>query len=233
MFKLLTTLMRGAAAQAEEDLANRNALLILDQQIRDARAALERGRQALAIAMAQDQAEVKRLADTRARIADLEARATAALKAGRDDLGLEAAEAIATLETDAQAIAEAQATFAGEARRLKAHVAAATHRFTEVERGRRLAQAAESVRKLRKAGDLSPALPGSPLADAEATLQRLRTRQHEEQAVDANLAALDGTEQAGGIGDRLEQAGFGPRSRPHAEDVLARLKARAAEQEAV
>ena len=58
MLKFLLTLTRGAVAAAEEEAVDRHALLILDQQMRDATAAVERSRRALAVAMAQDQAEV-------------------------------------------------------------------------------------------------------------------------------------------------------------------------------
>jgi len=71
MFKTIVTLMRGAAAAAEEQVADRSALLILDQQIRDAAAAIERSKRALAVAIAQDEAEGKRLETTLRRIADL------------------------------------------------------------------------------------------------------------------------------------------------------------------
>ena len=43
MFKTFFALARGAAAAAEEELTDRSALLILDQQIRDAASAVERG----------------------------------------------------------------------------------------------------------------------------------------------------------------------------------------------
>ena len=43
MFKTFFTLIRGQLAVAEEELVDRSALLILDQQIRDAAAAIERG----------------------------------------------------------------------------------------------------------------------------------------------------------------------------------------------
>ncbi len=42
MFKLFETLLRGQAARAAEEIFDRNALLILDQQIRETRAGLER-----------------------------------------------------------------------------------------------------------------------------------------------------------------------------------------------
>lgn len=104
MFKTLVTLLRGAAAAAEEEVVDRNALLILDQQIRDAAGAVERGKRALAIAIVQDDAERKRIESISARIADLEERAVAALAAGREGLAAEAAEAIVAMENDRAAV---------------------------------------------------------------------------------------------------------------------------------
>ena len=64
MLKTIVTLVRGAAFRAEEEFADRSALLILDQQIRDAAAGIERAKRALAVAIAQDEAEGKRLETT-------------------------------------------------------------------------------------------------------------------------------------------------------------------------
>src|SRR5882724_11217389 len=93
MLKTFVTLMRGAAARAEEGVADRNALLLLDQQIRDAGGAIERGKRALALAIAQDEADGRRLAAILGQLADLEERACAALAGGREDLAAEAAAA--------------------------------------------------------------------------------------------------------------------------------------------
>jgi phage shock protein A len=72
MFKTLVTLVRGTAAAADEEIVD---LLILDQQIRDAADALQRGKQALAIAVVQDNGERKQLDSISTRIVDLEERA--------------------------------------------------------------------------------------------------------------------------------------------------------------
>src|SRR5215813_4359963 len=152
MFKTLFTLARGAAAAAEEEIADRHALLILDQQIRDAAAAVERGKRALAVAVAHDEAEGKRLDVTLARIADLEERAVAALASERQDLASEAAESIAMMEADRDAVREARATFAREIAHLRRRTADAGRRLAELERGRRIAQAAEAVRRLKTRG---------------------------------------------------------------------------------
>ena len=227
MLKTFITLVRGASAAAEENLADRSALLILDQQIRDAAAATARGKKALAMAIAQDEAEGRRLEATLARIADLEERAAAALKAGRDDLSSEAAEAIAFMEDDRDAITEARAGFAREAAHLRTAVGNASRRLADLERGRRIAKAADAVRRLKEAP--SAAMGQATLAEAEATLRRLRERQAEDAAADAALQSMDREAQPATIAERMESAGFGRRTRSSAADVLERLRKRSAD----
>jgi phage shock protein A len=227
MFKTVLTLFRGSVAVAGQEFADRSALLILDQQIRDAGGALERARRALAVAIAQDEAEGKRLESTLTRLADLEERASAALAAGRDDLATEAAEAIVLMEVDRDAIRQARAAFAAEAAQLKTAVANATHRLADLERGRRIAQAAEAVRRLKAGCGTPGSVANTALADAEATLKRLRERQSEDAAAEAALQSLDPATGAETVASRLEAAGFGRRTRPTAADVLERLRRRA------
>ncbi len=228
MFKTIVTLWRGSLAAAEEDFADRSALLILDQQIRDAAAAIDLAKRALALAIAQDEAEGKRLEATLTRIADLEERAVAALGAGREDLAAEAAEAIAVMEADRDAIREARTSFAREVAQLKSTVANAAHRLADLERGRRIAQAAESVRRLKSGVGAPTAGSAEALADAERTLRRLRERQAEDAAVVVAMESLDTVANPGAVASRLEAAGFGKRTRTTAADVLARLRPKTA-----
>src|SRR5262249_33812412 len=122
MFKTVLTLIRGSAASAGEELESRTALLILDQQMRDSAAAVERAKRALALAIAQDQQEGRRLDTIKTQIADLEVRAVAALEGGREDLAKEAAEQIAALEADRDAATTARALFSAEIARLRRQV---------------------------------------------------------------------------------------------------------------
>src|SRR5690348_18099409 len=71
MFKTVVTLFRGSVAAAGEELEDRTALLILDQQMRDAAAAVDRSKRTFALAIASDQQEGRRLETTNSRIADL------------------------------------------------------------------------------------------------------------------------------------------------------------------
>src|SRR5256714_7538743 len=226
MFKAVLTLFRGSVAAAEEELEGRNALLILDQQMRDAASAVERAKRTLALAIAQDQQEGRRLDATNARIADLEIRATAALEGGREDLAREAAQAIANLEADRDAAMTARTLFASEITRMKRQVANAEARITELDRGRRIARAAEAVRALRRGGIEAARPYESTLPEAENTLRRLRERQIEAQAASDALVELDAASGPLATAEKLAEQGFGPRLKSTADDVLARLNAK-------
>jgi len=199
MFKTVLTLFRGSVAAAGEELEDRSALLILDQQMRDAAAAVERSKRTLALAIAQDQQEGRRLDATNARIADLELRATAALDGGRED---------------------------PEITRLKRQVTGAEARITDLDRGRRLARAAEAVRALRRGGIEAARPYEATLPEAERTLRRLRERQIEAQAADEALVELDAASGPLATAEKLAEQGFGPRLKSTADDVLARLNAK-------
>jgi phage shock protein A len=229
MIKTVLTLFRGSVAAAGEELEGRNALLILDQQMRDAAVAVERAKRTLALAIAQDQQEGRRLDATNARIADLEVRATAALDGGREDLAREAAEQIAALEADRDSALTARALFASEITRLKRHVANAEVRLTELDRGRRIARASEAVRGLRRGGVEAARPYESTLPEAENTLKRLRERQQEAQAADQALTEIDAASGPLATAEKLAEQGFGPRLKSTADDVLARLNAKRTE----
>jgi phage shock protein A len=226
MFKTVLTLFRGGIAVAGEELEDRTALVILDQQMRDAAAAVDRSKRTLALAIAQDQQEGRRLEITNARIADLEVRATAALDGGREDLAREAAQQIANLEADRDACMTARTLFAQEIARLKRHVSNAEARITELDRGRRIARASEAVRNMRRGGIEAARPYESTLPEAEATLKRLRERQIEAAAADEALTELDAASGPLATAEKLAEQGFGPRLKSTADDVLARLNAK-------
>ena len=228
MFKTLMTMVRGHAAAAGEEMADRNALIILDQQMRDSTAALVRAKRALALAIAQDNQEGRRRENVLAQIADLETRVTAALAASNEVDAREGAEAISQLEDECNAAQTARSLFAAEIGRLKAHVAQAESRIAALDRGRRIARAAEAVRGLKK-GRIETALPHkATLSEAEGTLTRLRDRQAETHAAEEALDAIDASSSPLRAAEKLAAEGFGPSIRSTADNVLARLKANTA-----
>lgn len=227
MFKTLVTLMRGRAAEAEIRLADRHALTLLDQQMRDAAAGVERAKRALALAQAQAKSEAEKLGELKREIAEIESRAVAALEAGREDLAEKAAEAIAAREADAQAAEKAQTLFGAEMSKLERHLRNQTARLAELERGRRVARAAQAVRLSRRGRLEEAPCHQATLSEAEATLARLREQQIEASDAEAALDALDAEPQAERLNETLADAGFGPPVKPGAADVLARLREKA------
>src|SRR5262249_11397564 len=170
-------------------------------------------------------AEEKRIAALRADIKDLEPRATAALDT-REDLANEAAEAIAGLEIDLAAAQASHASFARESAKLRQLVRNGERRLADLERGRRTAQAAEAVRRLRTKGIWTVGTNASALREAEATLERLRRHQQESEVADAVYEELDSGRGGGPdpLKEKLEKAGLGERTKPTAASVLERLK---------
>ena len=222
MFKSMVTLIRGRASAAAEDIADRNALVILDQQMRDSQAALARSQRALAFAVAEDAAEARRAAALQDRVAGLEERTRAALTAGREDLATEAATAIADLEHELACVAQARTSFGAEIGRLRRVAAEAHRRMADLHRGRRLARVAEAVNHARRDRVESAASEQCTLAEAEATLTRLRDRQT--LACEA-ADTMEGMQpEATNVETRMAEAGFGPALRPTAGSVLARLR---------
>ena len=214
MFKLIATLVRGQSAAAEQALADRHALLLLDQQMREVMAHYQGMQRALALADTQQSEEARVQQATLARIEALEGRARAAIAAGQIDLATEAAAAIAALEADHDAGTAARAQFATELVRLRRETEAARLRLAALHRGRRTAHVAEAARVARRGRTDAPH-DRATLAEAEATLARLRTLQAQDAAIpDTPDETVD---------ERLAAAGFGPALRPTAASVLARL----------
>ncbi|CAN7219162.1 PspA/IM30 family protein [Rhizobium leguminosarum] len=223
MFKLISILLRGRAHDAEQAFADRHAVPLLSQQIRDAAQSIQSARRSVAVAIAQNEQEKGQHATIVARIADLEIRASAALTKGNEGLAREAAEAIAYLEAERDASEKAQSQFTSAIDKLKGIVRASEARLQELQRGERLARATQEAQKL----DVVVAGPGlATLDDAEETLARLRLRQSQNELTAAALKDMEGAIRPAGIIEKLANAGFGAPLRSSADDVLARLKSR-------
>ncbi|MBY5783955.1 PspA/IM30 family protein [Rhizobium leguminosarum] len=223
MFKLISILLRGRAHDAEQAFADRHAVPLLSQQIRDAAQSIQSARRSVAVAIAQNEQEKGQHGAIVARIADLETRASAALAKGNEGLAREAAEAIAYLEAERDASEKAQSQFTSAIDKLKGIVRASEARLQELQRGERLARATQEAQKL----DVVVAGPGlATLDDAEETLARLRLRQSQNELTAAALKDMESAIRPAGIIEMLANAGFGAPLRSSADDVLARLKNR-------
>lgn len=225
MFNTIITLVRGRSHDAAQAVADANALSILRQQLRDAAGGVHAARRSVAVVMAYADRERKSLPRINSQIADLEGRAIAALAQGREDLATEAAAAIAQLEAERATSERALATYEIEIARLREELGSSELRLRELQRGLQLADAAQKSQTVR--GVVSRPVTAS-LAEAEATLTRLQSRQLHAEATALAVVELSAGQSAEAISARLAAAGCGPSIRPDAAAVLERLKQKSA-----
>jgi phage shock protein A len=220
MLKQLFALVRGHSHEATQAMVDRNALIILRQQIRDCADAIAAARRAIAVAIAQNDQEIRQYGKLVARIEDLESRTVIALERGQNELAHEAAETIALMEAERTASEDAQKCFGTEIERLKRIVRSSEMRLRDLQRGQRIAAAADRTHRLRETASGSNF---SALKDAEETLSRLRMRQRQ---MDAAASAICEMEQSGdpaAVSEKLAAAGCGAPLGTSAEAVLERL----------
>ena len=188
MLKILTTIMRGAAAEAEAAVFDANAIRVLEQQLRDAAASLEQSRRELACAIAHRASEERAVAALGARIAELEKSGCEALAGGRDDLAEEAATVIAANEDERAERQAAVERFGRDVRRLRQLAEDGQRRLADLRRGLETARAEESLRRAGANGRRALAAGTGALREAEATLVRIRETHSRDEDV---AAALD------------------------------------------
>lgn len=189
----------------------------LDRSIAAAGAAHLTARRALAVAVAEQAREVGRREGLAAKVDDLEGRAIQAIRAGRDDLALSAAEAIAAIRTEIDASDRASVSFKAEVTLARREVDAQRRRLADLDRGRRLARVGSAL------NSVAPDTGLDRLAEAEATLAQINADNADNHAVREEM-----TPPADRLIERLSNEGFGVPVGIRAEEVMARLRAMAA-----
>lgn len=228
MLKILSTLVRGAVAEAEEAVFDANATRLLAQQLREAAAALEHSKKELACAMAYRASEHRAVASLDARIAELETSAVSALQGEREDLAAEAATVIAAAEDERRDRRAAIERFDADIARLRQLTEHGRKRLLELRRGLEMARVQEALHRAGANGRRAVVMGSGALRDAETTLARIKERQTGAEDMHAALEELEKEATGQSLDDRMADAGFGPRQRTPATDVLARLRAKAA-----
>jgi phage shock protein A len=227
MMKLLTTLVRGAVAEAEEAAFDQNATRVLAQQLRDAATALEHSKMELACAMAHRSSEARAATMLEDRIANLEHGAVDALVGNRADLAEEAATVIAATEDECRERKAAITRFDTDIARLQRLTDEGHRRLRELRRGLEMARAQEALNRAGANGRRALATGTGALRDAETTLARIRATQTRSEDEYAALEELERKSSGRELDERLATAGFGPNLKTKPADILARLKSRA------
>ena len=220
MFGTLRTLFAGANARAEEQLRDTYAIELIDQKIREAEDGLRAAKGTLASLIQRQRSEDRLLATLEARIGDMTRRAAEALEAGREDLALQAAEALAQMENERNLRQETVLRLETKTVRLRQSVEAAHRRIMDLKQG------AVTARAIRREQALFSKLPNgeaSAMEEAEALIARVTNADDPFERSDI-LRGINRDLANEGLADRMADAGFGPATRVTAADVLSRLK---------
>ena len=92
-----------------------------------------------------------------------------------------------------------------------------------------MARAQEALRRAGANGRRALATGTGALREAEATLSKIRTAQARDEGCHRALEELERVESGRDLDQRLAEAGFGNTVKTRGQDVLARLKATAAD----
>jgi phage shock protein A len=232
MLKTLTTLIRGAAAEADDAVFDANATRILAQQLRDAASALEHSKRELACAMAHRDSEKRAVEALDKRKWELERAAVDALNGNRDDLATEVATIIAAIDDERRDRAEAMTRFDIDIARLRQMTDDGRRRLGDLRRGLELARAQEALRRAGANGRRALSTGNGALREAESTLAKIKETNQKCHDEHRALEDLENVQSGKDLDTRLSEAGFGPNQKTKANDVLARLKATAAREAA-
>ena len=214
----LFTLVRGGATEAGQAVVDANALRILDQETRDAQAALARSRDDLAKLMAQRKLKADAHEADRRKFAEYEGYMQVALQKNDPGLQMEVAQRIADLEAkageDARVIAEYDASIV----KLRASVTQGERALERLRAQIDTVRATESVQRAQATIAARHSGTNAKMRTALDSLERIKQRQAETGARIEAAGELEAERGDDGLRNRLfgEQAG--------AEAVLARYR---------
>lgn len=225
IWKKLVTALRGGASEVGEAIVDANAIRILEQEQRDADAAVLKARNSLIEIKAKHKMSLQRLEAYSSDISSWEAKAMAALNKGSEDLAGECANKVAEIEglRDQEKILADQ--FGKQVDMLHAQVTKADTQIKGLKQQIEMTKAREAVQKARVATSTATSGASNKVGTAVDSLARIKQRQDEQ---DARLEAAEEMADAANGGDldrRLQEAGIGAKKNA-GEDVLARLKAK-------
>ncbi len=225
MFKTLATLITGANARAEDRVRDAFAIELIDQKIREADASLKAAKATLASLIQRQRSEERQKQALDIRIADMLARAQDALDNDREDMATEAARAIAQMENEATIRAETLNRLDHKVMRLRTSIEAGHRRIIDLKQG------AIQARAVRREQDIQVRLNSTnrgsaSVEEAEELIARVLGRDDPFEQSEI-LRDIDRDLTHDTLADAMSDQGFGPATRTTANDVLARLKAKA------
>ncbi len=222
MLTTMKTLFLGASARAEEQVRDHFSIELIDQKLREAQAQLKAAKVGLASLIQRERSEARQIDAIEKRVAEMMERAQAALDAGRMDMAEQAAGAIAEMENNLVMRRETVQRLELRIAQLRTSIEAANRRIIDLKQGAVAAAAVKREQGIQRR--LGRHLGGSTAMDeAEELIGRVLGKDDpfEQSQI---LAEIDRGLDHTGLDNRMSDAGFGPKTRVTASDVLSRFE---------
>jgi len=224
IFSKLIALFRGSAYEAGAAVVDANAIRILDQEIRDADAALGKARDDLATLVAKRRMLEKELQGLKDQSARYEGSARQALAQGDEKLALEVAQRISEIETDVGTKTPQLADMKTAEERLHQVIATTQQKVENLRREIDTVKVNDSVQRAQAAVASRGGSATAALGSAADSLKRIKERQAVQEERFRAAAELEDKRTGADLDAKLSAAGILPGA-SSAADVLARLKA--------
>ena len=170
----------------------------------------------------RERGEKRQVESIDTRVSEMTERAQEALLAGRDDMATQAAGAIAEMENSLGLRRETLARLELRIAQLRTSIEAANRRIIDLKQGTVAAKAVRHEQDLQK--KLGRHLGGSSAMDEAEELIANVISKDDPFEQGQILAEIDSGLDHSTLDERMADAGFGPKGRVTASDVLARLK---------
>jgi len=221
----IITAVRGAATETGEAIVDSQALRILDQEMRDARSALDEAKNNLTTVMAEKMAVERKVKDLQSRVNEHETYVEQALNSNDEALALEIAEKIAEFMTDLESQKELLSNYTANVSQLKQTIKETERNITAMQREISVVKSTAAVQKANDAVDAKFSGSNSSMRSATDSLQRIKDRQQKK--TDKRKAAMELEKETSGddLQDKMKAAGI-IKGNTNANSILERLKSK-------
>lgn len=204
----LITLLRGTSHEAGQAVVDKNAITILDQEIRDTSTELNRSREELAKLMGQSKLLANKINDRAGKMAEYGRYIEGAMGQGNEALALEVAGKLAPLEAEQKTDEAQRAHLDKSIGTLKATIQKAETQLRGLRQQVDTVKATASVQKAQMAIASRSAGVNSGMGNALESLERIKQRQAETSARLEAAEELDASSGDGDLNAKLAAAGL-------------------------
>lgn len=219
----ILTLFRGTANEAGQAVVDKNAIRILDQELRDSTTELAKSKQELTKVMAQRQLSANRGSALLDKRREYEGYVQGALSKGDEALAREVATKLSDVERDLQAEADSVQRLDSSIGSLKTAIRDTETQLSRLKQQIDTVKATEAVQRAQSAVSARHSGANSKIGTALDSLERIKLRQEEQGARFEAAQQLENETGDGDLKKRLSQAGL-VEDRSNVDGILERFR---------